>query len=898
MKKIGKIIILVLVLALCLLTPGTPVTVNTALKLTPAENETTQFVAPTQSGNVFNTEAVDTYDLASWTKPSNNYLVAQQVTPENNGIFHETYPNTTLSNANIVNRSPYVITTSTLNMPARGCYTTNAITLPANGYYLIEVEYCLQEQQDKNGVSNNTTNTHAFGTFYLNDNAISLQETGWHYKAFYVQTDVLEAANVTPELYLGARDQDALGAIYFNKFTVTAISQDKFQATVFNGNTLKVNPNSYLNFSKADRDYVAINGNFSNAKFTGITNSYAVSLNEIGTVNIPAYLGFNDQQAYFYPQQGNHGEVMLMCANNSNATLTLQDYTFKPKPHEVYMFQFYSIATAAENFNGFYLTLTPNNGTDKQIAEQVANLTTYPYHNGWQLNTVFFIAGHDLNQAYTIGFSLASADSKTTGWVCVDDLKIYRVNGSYATNNATAVGVHDTNDLNQSTETLNLANGYFELGTAADTVNLPTSGYPYPLKANDWTSSSTENGIINLDATLWNESFGENHPATINGYDANNNVYMMHNTTTIRNTLTSPAISTTAGESTYVSFDACSKNSTATVARIITATTDENGNLTDIIYLGDSIKINANEWQHYEFEIKEDTNAVSRSYYLQFEMNAIGYAYIDNVRLEQFGTADEIGSVDLNNPLAINGIWRSTDETLAPYIHATKDGLTIENTNGKKTVVQNDFAYNLTADKYYELIITTRGNNAYLGLQGYDGLMKVTTDELNPTLTYNYKLYVKVTEATTANLQITLGSIANDESANNTNGKIFISDIKVNTIEEVDYNDAKELASNNASMLILTPTAATEDNHKDTNTTVDNSFFGENWWFLVPTLITAIALFLAIATFLFRKVKFEKHITKKHTSYARDMRLKNQQNKIVAQKAAKVDNVTDETKGN
>ena len=99
-------------------------------------------------------------------------------------------------------------------------------------------------------------------------------------------------------------------------------------------------------------------------------------------------------------------------------------------------------------------------------------------------------------------------------------------------------------------------------------------------------------------------------------------------------------------------------------------------------------------------------------------------------------------------------------------------------------------------------------------------------------------------------------------------------------------------------MLILTPTAATEDNHKDTNTTVDNSFFGENWWFLVPTLITAIALFLAIATFLFRKVKFEKHITKKHTSYARDMRLKNQQNKIVAQKAAKVDNVTDETKGN
>ena len=253
-------------------------------------------------------------------------------------------------------------------MPARGCYTTNAITLPANGHYLITVEYCLQEQVDKNGVSNNATDTNAFGTFNLKYNfngsshkrAISLQDAGWHSATFYVQTDLLETASVTPELYFGSDEQDALGAIYFDKFTVTAINQDKFTTAVFNGNDLKVTPNTYLNFSQANQEYVAMSGNFSNSKFVGSTNSYATSLNAIETSNIPEYLGFSDEQVTFYPQKGNNSSVMLMQANNSNATLTLKDYTFQTKPHEVYMFQFYSIATADETFSGFYFTLTQN----------------------------------------------------------------------------------------------------------------------------------------------------------------------------------------------------------------------------------------------------------------------------------------------------------------------------------------------------------------------------------------------------------------------------------------------------------------------------------------------------------------------------------------------------------
>gem|GEM_PF-4637218 len=893
MKKLIKIVTVALALALCLFTPGMPVAVNGLLKLAPSDTSSYEYTAPTQSSNYFETESVDTYDLGDWTQPTGNYIVAQQVTAETNASFHETYPYTTLSNDKIVGHSSYVIATTTANMPANGCYTASTITLPANGYYMVEVEYCLKEQS---GVTN-TTDTYAFGTFYLDDDhALTLQGSGWHYKTFYVRTDVLESTTISPKLYFGSTTKKALGAIYFDQFTVTAINESKFTKA-----TADIDSSCYLDCTRENIEYVSVK-EFDNSEFTGNTYTNAESTNAVIAANVPAHLGFNDEQPYFYTKDGSTNDtVMLMRANSSNATLTLSSYTFEPKPHEVYMFQFYSIATAAEDFSSFYLILTDDD-TETESAEQVTTLSDYPYHNGWQLNTIFFVAGHDLDKSYTLSFSLGSTSStSSTGWVCIDDFKIYKVNGSYATDNASAIGVHDTYDMNAEADTLDLPNGYFELGTAADTVTLAGSGYPYPLIASDWTTNNTDNGIVNLDATLWNESFGEGteRPGYIANNDSNNNVYMMHNTTSARNILTSPALSTTTGETSTVSFDAFSKTTTKTRAWIITATTDDDGNLTDIIYLGEPLKIETNgSWQHYTFNIIENEYAVSRSYYLRFEMDAIGYTYIDNVCLDGKTQIGESGDVDLTNPLTMENLWEATDDTVDFYANASQDGLILENIGGQKTVVQNAFSYNLTADNYYEIVVTARGNNAYLGFDGYDGLLEVTTDETDSALTAEYKLYIYAEEATTTKFQITLGYVADEDDdedvAEIADGNIYISAFTVNSIEEDAYTDAKTAASTDGSrVLILSTTEETEDEETTDSSSTSNSFFGENWWYLVPSLITAIAALLAVGTFLFRKIKFEKHITKKNTSYARDMNIKNQRNKIVAQKAAKVDNVTD-----
>ena len=96
----------------------------------------------------------------------------------------------------------------------------------------------------------------------------------------------------------------------------------------------------------------------------------------------------------------------------------------------------------------------------------------------------------------------------------------------------------------------------------------------------------------------------------------------------------------------------------------------------------------------------------------------------------------------------------------------------------------------------------------------------------------------------------------------------------------------------------MTVAEADDEATDDTDESGQNNFFGENWWYLIPTLITAIAILIAVASFLWRRLKFDKHVTANNTTYARDVKIKNTHKKIVAQKSAKVDNIKDETSNN
>ena len=897
MKKFCKLMTVILAMALFILTPGVTVLSSRLASFVSTAESSFQYATPAQSISPFKSNAT-AYDLSTWSKPNiTDFLGAEQVTPESNAKFHEKYPNNSLTDGEIADRSPVVIFNKVLNQPVKGGYSTNEITLSANSYYLISVDYYVVEQTTKD-IANI-----AYGTFYLNNKAISLYpQKGWDTATFYITTDKLATATVTPKLYFGSNQGDGytIGAIYFDNFNVTAVSQNFYQTKLASRNK---STSEVFDFTHTND--IKLVAEFTNSDFEAKTTTTNADSNaNISTAEIPSSLGFNESQfngnqPYFHSKSGETKNIMLMKAHGANTSLKLKNYTFQPKPYEVYMFQFYSIANGAENnesFNGFHFLI------GDVIAQEVTTISDYPHYNGWQLNTVFFIAGKELNQKHDLQFTLGKDES--TGWVCIDEFKIYKVNGSYAeenTDNPYVHGVHDQNANNSTTPSI--TNGYFDLGRSADTVNNQDSSYPYPLIADGWTTNNDNNGIVNTDLTLWSDiRFGDNNPGKINAnYLDNNNVYMMHNTATATNILTSPSINTTAGATTYISFDACSTGTALTRAYILTAETDESGNLTNEIILPKIIDINDGEWHHYEFAITENEFTVSRQYYLRFEMNGTKcFAFIDNVSTSQNPAAGQVttANIDLNNTLTFDKAWKSTNELASYSCNATPTGTTLEIFNQPETIIQNNFGYSLTVDEYYEIIIEAHGNNAYLGLSNYDGLLEVITDEVDPTLTHEYKLYLQPkTDATNVNLQITLGNITETNENSIANGNIFIKNLKVKKITEEQFNLVSD-SSDTDRIKILSVNE--KDNSEDNTNISDTStnLFGENWWYLVPSLITAVALLLGIIAFLMRKVKFDKHITKKTTSYARDMRLKNQQKKIVAQKAAKVDNVTDEKQSN
>ena len=83
-------------------------------------------------------------------------------------------------------------------------------------------------------------------------------------------------------------------------------------------------------------------------------------------------------------------------------------------------------------------------------------------------------------------------------------------------------------------------------------------------------------------------------------------------------------------------------------------------------------------------------------------MQGAGYAYIDNVRTSTTATKTS-ATVDLTNTLSIEEAWQATDDTTFDHYYA--NSLILKNIDEQKTIVQNKFAYNLTSNEYYEIIV-------------------------------------------------------------------------------------------------------------------------------------------------------------------------------------------------
>lgn len=884
-KKFGLILGLLVVTTILLCTPVfTLVGTLTPLTFRALDNDATfHYTAPVQTTQAF-TQTTTSYDLNNFTKRSNDNVIITDVSTENNNQYNgnTTYQAITLDNSAFKDHTnPMMLLRKKTGLAATGALVTSDITFKANSYYEIAVDYYMLGDDAEQSA------------FYLGDYRITLQpQKNWRTSIIYLHTDRLADVTMTAKLYLGDESKPVDAAIYYDNFRVTAVNQTKFNQSVAALEKGQIDRCYFDLTNKTDVKDADNQDLFANDQFTQptATAGNVIVRKEVATDAVPTLLNFTDRN-YFHTQSG-AGSVMLLAAQENNAAIKLTNYDFKPQPHEVYMFQFYSLMP--DDTEKFYFTI------GDYYQEIVA--TACDYHNGWQLNTVFYVAGYDLNQSATLGFALAQAGNTTTGWVALDDLRVYRVSGAYADNNRTTDGVHNYYDANTDQSSPDFDNGYFDLGIAS---NL-SSTYPYPLKVSgDWTATNgAMNGIVNTYFWPYREENVTN-PGVIGQNNLNNNIYMLRKTdgdNAQPNVVTSPSFSTTAGSSTYISFDACAYNNAPVIARVVL---DEDDTTREIARM----TLQANAWQHYEFEIKESDLGSNRNCRLTFTMHNNGYAFIDNVRTSsenayEFATPATTKSttIDLANSAMLASLWQNTDDNLN-YLGVAADGdgqgITLENKNQVTVTAKHLLSYTLTTGSYYKVTATAYGQNAQLKLSGFDGYLAVTSDSEKNL--HDYTLYILATDdTTTLNFLINLGLAEDaDADAEQCDGQIYLTNLTISSINEQDYDLAGKL--NDARIKVLT--ASNADDTTDTDDIIDddsgnNNFWGENWWYMVPTLITALAIVLALVAYFMRKIKFDKHITNKTTTYARDVKIKNNRKKIVAEKSTKVDNVTDATPRN
>lgn len=201
--------------------------------------------------------------------------------------------------------------------------------------------------------------------------------------------------------------------------------------------------------------------------------------------------------------------------------------------------------------------------------------------------------------------------------------------------------------------------------------------------------------------------------------------------------------------------------------------------------------------------------------------------------------------------------------------------------------IESNFNFDLEASTYYELTFKVKTNFMYangsakldekktythglsIGLTGYEYLTKVVSNDGYET----YKIYISSTTASSAKLYMALISDAPE-----TTGSVALYDLTFTTVDKDTYDKAVTETSadkydvNDGKIFVSKANDSTDDNNKDDDNTDDNTDTTDEQnfnWLYVPTVITGLAIIIAVIGFALRGVKIKKIEKKKTEKYDR-----------------------------
>lgn len=553
----------------------------------------------------------------------------------------------------------------------------------------------------------------------------------------------------------------------------------------------------------------------------------------------------------------------------------------------------------------------------------------------------FYIKGRSLyNTSYSIELWLGNESSEACGVACFDNLRIDYISDSTFTN-LTSDSTNVSVDLQGEDGSFGIKNATF------NGVQKAESTLTYPLIPENWIHETSDKndiffGVINTYSPVYesNKSQFNNfaNPENPDGFlDVNsdtNNILLLDNFNEAYQSVTSSEFTVEANKYYKLSFDYKQIARSSNQKTLNIYVQDENNN---ILYADENYAGTNDSWEKYTIYLS--TNSYSNELKLIISLGTesspvVGIAYIDNVTLfentsmtaEKYQELSKIENVldfqegnfnlikdngtHVFTPLRYTGslevgenVGNGSDIAFGGIIDGnnTEDEFDVENseanTNSLKYMMMiqthgnatysftaNDFL-SLKTDSYYKFTVyikTIFGATASNSSENYGAEFGLTgiNQKISGIVSDNwteYNIYVKCTADTTASLRFALAS-ANVDTA----GMVYFDNYSYETIDSDTYNKAK-LNNESESNYLFVGDTNTDDENSSTNTPANLDYI----WYVIPTLILAVALVLALVSYLMRKVKIKKWEKKKVNEYDRE---KTVHRDVIRQEAEKVRN--------
>ncbi len=777
-------------------------------------------------------------------------------------------------------------------------------------------------------------------------NDISYQ--GWRKYHVLIATDDISSAPLKVTLGFTGSTTDSMNAVFFDNVEINEISNADFYETSASNNLLKVDLSEERKPSQS-----FINSDFENGDLTGFTTTSVDSIGVYSTEEINSRIlsNFSDAEESNFAStfvNGNHYSLLLVNKDESatSSIESTEDNLITVPQHSYYKLTLL-LKTGNLSDSGVTIALTPDNGEleedDPMYVDEVSltNQTSssgLDSYNGFTKVTFYIKGGIDSENKFGIRLSLGEG----SGWAIIDDITLLPISASeYSTSSALDFSSTYTN-------TSNISNGDFNLSDN-ESYNIT-----YPLKPDDWTFTSNntgdQGGIIRVEDKYFisdSNNFGNpdnpgyNDAYYVNGAP-NENVLM------VRTTGANDSYFTT--EST-TSLSAVTLDSTNTISKVFVGVKTLNNASAFIRIVDEDGKTIAsfedintnNKWEMRYIYINNGVSALNFSVVVGVhgETNSnSNYAFFDTISMEN--AEEDITISDMTGPNSLyvdflnntftsstnfsgyessdnNFNFRSTNTVKARSDARDNYVLQIENVDEYQTILSN-YTYSLTADNYYEISVwikssidwnlTTSDGGAYFELVNVDedGNVVINEDEENKNKFINivqesnsvdngwvkYSMYILAHDDVNVKVLLGLGTIDNP-----TFGKAYFDDLTVQEISEETYAEQKA----NATTIVSDVIEITEDDPEEGNG--DTTQQPINVWILVSSILLVVALLLAIAGFLIRRIPKNRTVTKttptEYSKSANDIdesgvktRLKLQREKNLSELKKELDNLQKE----